>query len=184
MAHAANLAKGSSPSSAFCSPWASSAQRQRLSSTLTGHTLILNCQVVEIRCSHRRRIDEFLQCYRHSSKERWVIPLIDYMKEQMWTNSELVVILGMTVGLRIYYPPSWKTPPPPCWTKWFQKGIDTNPKIDGTAAMCTKLPLRGPTHRDPIHERPCSSWRRHCPSAATLVYPHTNTICGVKNPEF
>lgn len=88
MVYAAILAKGSSPSSASCSPCASTAQRQRLSSALTRHTLILNCQLVEIRCSHRRRIDEYPQCYRQSPKKRWVIPLIDYMEEQMWTNSE------------------------------------------------------------------------------------------------
>ena len=44
-----------------------------------------------MRRTHRRRIDEYLQCYRHHHlhpSARWIIPVIDYMEDHMWTDTE------------------------------------------------------------------------------------------------
>jgi hypothetical protein len=44
-----------------------------------------------MRRHQRKSIDEFFQCYRHQhlrSSDRWIIPLLDYMEENLWSESE------------------------------------------------------------------------------------------------
>jgi hypothetical protein len=46
--------------------------------------------LVEIRMLHRHRIEEFYMNYRHQHilpLHRWVIPLLDYMEDHLWSNT-------------------------------------------------------------------------------------------------
>ncbi len=46
--------------------------------------------LVETRMLHRRRIEEFYMNYRHQHilpQQRWVIPLLDYMEDRLWSNT-------------------------------------------------------------------------------------------------
>jgi hypothetical protein len=90
MAHAVNLAKGaSSPmriEKSQCLFCATPETQQHVNAACTHPPL------VEIRRIHRRRIDEYLQCYRHHhlhARARWIIPIIDYMEDHMWTDTEV-----------------------------------------------------------------------------------------------
>jgi hypothetical protein len=61
-----------------------------LSSAEPGHPISLPA-VIETRHTHRRRIHEFFQCYRHlhlPAQDRWVIPLLDYMEQHLWSVTE------------------------------------------------------------------------------------------------
>jgi hypothetical protein len=43
-----------------------------------------------MRYHHKKRIDDFFQCYRHQhlpTSDRWIIPLLDYMEDNMWTDT-------------------------------------------------------------------------------------------------
>ncbi len=89
MAHAANLAKGSLPQHReqqsrchFCSQ----PETQQHVNVMYTHP-----PLVEMRLTQRRRIDEFFLGYRYQhlpSNSRWVIPLLDYMEEHLWSDTE------------------------------------------------------------------------------------------------
>ena len=89
MAHASNLAKGSLPQDRdvqsrchFCSLLET---QQHINSTCTHPPL------GEMRQTQRRRINEFFMCYRHQhlpTSDRWVIPLLDYMEQHLWSDTE------------------------------------------------------------------------------------------------
>jgi hypothetical protein len=89
MAHATNLAKGS-PSLPHMTPsqcpFCAAPETQQHINAFCSHS-----SLVEARLTHRKRIDEYLQCYRHQhlhAKARWIIPIIDYMEDHMWTDTE------------------------------------------------------------------------------------------------
>jgi hypothetical protein len=47
--------------------------------------------MLEMRRTQRRRIDEFFLGYRHQhlpASERWVIPLLDYKEQHLWSDTE------------------------------------------------------------------------------------------------
>ena len=87
MAHASNLAKGApltcvAPSQ--CNFCAVPETQQHINASCTHPPL------VEARLIHRKRIDEYLQCYRHQhihATARWIVPIIDYMEDHMWTDT-------------------------------------------------------------------------------------------------
>ena len=90
MAHAVNLAKGAPTSlraaRSQCPFCAEPETQQHINATCT------HPPIVETRRQHRHRIDEYLQCYRHHHlhpRARWIIPIIDYMEDHMWTDTEL-----------------------------------------------------------------------------------------------
>jgi hypothetical protein len=52
----------------------------------------LHPPLTEIRCTHRRSIDEFFQMYRHQHfppGQRWIAPVMDYVEDHIWANSTL-----------------------------------------------------------------------------------------------
>jgi hypothetical protein len=89
MAHATNLAKGSSvelrSDRSRCRFCAAPETQQHINAACPHPPL------VEMRRHQRSRIDEFFQCYRHqhlSASDRWIIPLLDYMEDNLWTDTE------------------------------------------------------------------------------------------------
>jgi hypothetical protein len=89
MAPTVYLAKGSSPSMRIaqsqCPLCAKPETQQHINATCT------HPQLVEIRCIHQSSMNEFLQCYKYQHlhvRAQWIIPLIDYMEDHMWTDSE------------------------------------------------------------------------------------------------
>jgi hypothetical protein len=89
MAHASNLAKGSplqhrdlQSRCHFCSL----PETQQHVNAICTHP-----PLVEMRLTQRRRIDEFFLGYRHQhlpTSARWVIPLLDYMEDHLWSDTE------------------------------------------------------------------------------------------------
>ena len=89
MAHASNLAKGS-PTNLR----ADKSRCQFCNLRETQHHINVAClhpPMVEMRKSLRRKIDEFFQAYRHQplpQHSRWIIPIIDYIEDQVWQDTE------------------------------------------------------------------------------------------------
>ncbi len=89
MAHATNLAKGSPIAlrahKSRCRFCAAPETQQHINAACTHSSL------VEMRRHQRKWIDEFFQFYRHQhlqKSDRWISPILDYMEDHLWTDSE------------------------------------------------------------------------------------------------
>lgn len=89
MAHAQNLSKGSPlhrrEELATCSFCGMPETQQHINVACTHPPL------AELRRTHQRHIDEFFLTYRHHhlpSNQRWIVPLLEYMEENIWSNTE------------------------------------------------------------------------------------------------
>ena len=89
MAHSRNLAKGSPThrrDEAAACPFCGEQETQQHINVACTHPPLL-----ELRRAHRRHVDEFFQTYRHHNLpegQRWIVPVIEYMEDQLWTNTE------------------------------------------------------------------------------------------------
>jgi hypothetical protein len=86
MAHGVNLAKGSTfatrTQESLCKFGGAPESQQHVNAECTHPPLI------EMRATHKRYIDAYIQCYRHQhipTQEKWIVPLIDHMEEHMWS---------------------------------------------------------------------------------------------------
>ncbi len=169
MAHATNLAKGRPVSvqtdRSRCRFYGTSETQQHINAAC------IQPPLVEMRRHQQKRIDEFFQYYRHQhlpASDWWVIPLIDYMEEHIWTDSKA----GGEVRNSRWTPTllstfAWRCRASFDWTVKLLKGASVAEKVDRPAQRA----LLGTRSSWPWKPKLVERWLSPCDGSASWSLP-------------